>query len=294
MAGNFQKEIPETRKVDETDRLDAFLKSFLYEINISVEEVRHTHCRQNWRAERYTPYFSSIGFILDGEGWIKADEAELLPVKGQMYLLPAGSLQSFSTINANPYDKYYCHFCAKAGNTSIFDVLRLPLCVNVKEGEKTKEIYRQLLESFNRADALSLINTKALVLQLILRYIESCDPEEVTVPGKTSNLNMIKAVNYIDKNYRQDLQVKKIAEMSNYHPCYFTKLFKETFNSSPVQYITRIRVEKSKKLLIATDRSISQIADEVGFNSPFYFASKFKSHTGLTPSEYRNAYHIST
>ena len=47
--------------------IELFLKNYLKEIYISIERVEFTHCSTNWKSSNYTPLFSSIGFICDGE-----------------------------------------------------------------------------------------------------------------------------------------------------------------------------------------------------------------------------------
>lgn len=272
------------------NNIDIFMKNYLKELSISVDRVQLTQCSPSWRSYNYTPSFSSIGFICSGEGWMKIDNADLYPKEGQLYLLPSGTQQSFSTINDNPYRKYYCHFHAAAGSVSIFDAIKLPLCIYVADKQQVIAIFQELLESFNKSDVISLLKVKSMMLKLILYYIESCNLEHIQLLNKDLNIHIKKAVNYIEANLKEEINIEKIAEITGYHPCYFIKLFKDTFGLAPVQYITKRRIEKSVFLLTNSSLTISEIAEEIGFNSQFYFSNIFKKHTGLSPTEYRSAY----
>ena len=63
--------------------------------------------------------------------------------------------------------------------------------------------------------------------------------------------------------------------------------FKKHYGKTPSRVITDLRIQKAKELLSATDCSISQIAEDCGFDNVYYFSNAFKKETGMTPSAYR-------
>ena len=68
---------------------------------------------------------------------------------------------------------------------------------------------------------------------------------------------------------------------------HFIRTFKTQVGYSPLAYQTRLRIERAKDLLQATDLRVSEIAQRIGYQNPMYFSSTFKKHTGMTPLEYR-------
>ena len=68
---------------------------------------------------------------------------------------------------------------------------------------------------------------------------------------------------------------------------YFCKVFKNYTGITFVEYLTRLRIEKSKSLLLNPHKRISEVAFEVGFESLTQFNRSFKKHTGMTPTEFR-------
>ena len=71
-------------------------------------------------------------------------------------------------------------------------------------------------------------------------------------------------------------------------PYYFSKLFKEETDQTFVEYLTGLRVEKAKEMLISPAASIKEICMAVGYSDPNYFSRIFKKVTGRTPTEYRD------
>lgn len=83
------------------------------------------------------------------------------------------------------------------------------------------------------------------------------------------------------------MNVAKCAEFCNMSPAHFTRKFKELVGVSPQDFITKSKLERAQQLLFYTDKSISEIAIEVGYNDPNYFSRIFKKTFQMTPKEYR-------
>lgn len=100
--------------------------------------------------------------------------------------------------------------------------------------------------------------------------------------------SLIEAVRqYIDENYMIDLNLSMIAERFNYHPSYFSELFKAKAGKTFIQYVTDVRMKQATRLLEETELSLWDIAELTGFSNASYFSSKFKRVYGKSPSEYR-------
>jgi AraC-like DNA-binding protein len=92
---------------------------------------------------------------------------------------------------------------------------------------------------------------------------------------------------FIEKNYFRKLTLEELAAKSFYNPSYFSSIFKECFGVSPMQYINKIRMEKTLQLLKTTNKTIEQIMNSVGYTDKKHFYNIFKEITGFTPGEYR-------
>jgi AraC-like DNA-binding protein len=69
----------------------------------------------------------------------------------------------------------------------------------------------------------------------------------------------------------------------------FIKLFSREMGVTPHVYLSRMRINRCKSLLLSTDMSMSEIAAECGFENPYYFSNAFRRHTGVSPTKYRMA-----
>jgi two-component system, response regulator YesN len=103
-----------------------------------------------------------------------------------------------------------------------------------------------------------------------------------------SNLLITKAIKYISDNYNKDFSLSDIAEFLGINHTYFSKLFKQKQGEGFVEFLTRTRIEQSKKLLANANLKTFQIAYAVGYQNAEYFSKIFKKQTGLSPKQYRN------
>ena len=98
---------------------------------------------------------------------------------------------------------------------------------------------------------------------------------------------MQKAYEYIAENYKNpDFSYKELCRSVGLEYAYFSELFKKTFKMPPVRFVTKMRIDYAKELLVTNRRSIAEIAEMCGFSNTYYFSNVFKKQTGFSPSQY--------
>lgn len=130
------------------------------------------------------------------------------------------------------------------------------------------------------------LQVTAAIYQLL--YILSSDfPKPASTVPSLQAQYLLKATNYIQNNYDKPLTVSDLAKLVNLNRSYLYKLFKQHLDTSPQQYLKRVRLTKSVDLLMATDYSVKQIASAVGYPDAFGFSKLFHAYYHCSPSEYR-------
>lgn len=152
------------------------------------------------------------------------------------------------------------------GGADLDDILRL-----------NARFYQELLEKKD-PDEICLW-TKDMLEIFVSRVEESKNQR---------NLQAIqKAAEYIRLNYRHKLTIDDIAQAVYLSPCYLSRIFKQSLGCTLMEYLTRIRVEKAKKMLRNPKYNVMQVAEESGFEDPGYFTRVFKKIEGVTPSRFK-------
>ena len=83
--------------------------------------------------------------------------------------------------------------------------------------------------------------------------------------------------------------MKEMADLCHLSPSYFSRTFNKETGESFVNYISSRRIQLAKELLLETGKSISQIAEEVGYDNISHFTAVFKRTEGIPPSVYRSS-----
>lgn len=95
------------------------------------------------------------------------------------------------------------------------------------------------------------------------------------------------SIAYMTQNLNRPLQVSTLAALVNISPSHYFALFKRHTGRAPMDYFTRLRMEKARCLLDTTVSSVKEVAAALGYDDPFYFSRVFKSVNQLAPSNYR-------
>jgi two-component system, response regulator YesN len=91
---------------------------------------------------------------------------------------------------------------------------------------------------------------------------------------------------FIENYYYKDITLQDVAARAGVNATYFSMLFKETTGTTYIKYLTNLRIEKAKGLLL-NGRKVKEVSEQVGYHSYRHFTEVFKKHTGVSPGLYR-------
>ncbi len=98
-----------------------------------------------------------------------------------------------------------------------------------------------------------------------------------------------KAIDFIKENYyRPNLSLGEVSEAVSLSPYYFSHQFKKEYNTTFIEFVTKIRLEAALKLLKDMRLSVAQVSFAVGYQDPNYFSKVFKKWMNISPQEYRD------
>lgn len=125
-----------------------------------------------------------------------------------------------------------------------------------------------------------------------LKSIEKIDSLKITkLKSKEVPESTLKTIlNYINNNYNRQINLNIVAEFVHLNPQYLSRYFKQKIGMTFTQYITNLRIENAKKLLVNTDKSITQIAMEVGYVDVAYFSKVFFKNEKKSPYKFKMNY----
>lgn len=99
-----------------------------------------------------------------------------------------------------------------------------------------------------------------------------------------------RAVAYVQANFCDpNITLISVANHVGMSTAHFSTVFSQAMGRSFINYVTMLRIEKAKELLVKTDMKLSDVAMEIGYNEPNYFSHVFRKSEGVTPKDYRNS-----
>ena len=145
-----------------------------------------------------------------------------------------------------------------------------------------------MINEHKQRDYISTAFLNVYFQEFILRLMRGSIPlDGRTIDFNNSSNTMQLAVNYINENFQSRLTLSDIAERFHLNPSYFSKRFKTVIGTGFKEYINNLRITKSEKMLLETNKNITEIAFECGFENSNYYGDAFKQKNGVSPTEYR-------
>lgn len=141
-----------------------------------------------------------------------------------------------------------------------------------------------LLKPSKPDDLKKAINKAIESIQKTTSFTNQHENEKTGLSGQHILQN---ALRFIENNITKELRLHEIAELVHLNPQYFSRLFKKEIGLTFTEYVTNLRIEKAKRLLLDSDMPIYRIATELGFSDAAYFSKVFLKCENQSPLEYR-------
>lgn len=143
----------------------------------------------------------------------------------------------------------------------------------------------QVIDFYNRSSRISKSSTNAFYQQeLFMKILQRLS----LFLDKVSHVEIAYiAMQYMHSHYAENITLETLAKVTNCHPTHLIRCMKKQYNMSPIQALTKIRLNNACILLSEGDLSITEIAYLTGFSSVSYFGKLFKDAFACSPKEYR-------
>lgn len=165
----------------------------------------------------------------------------------------------------------------------------LPDVTYLGDGEAVEELRGLFarLGSYSAAepDAAREVRANGILLEILYRLLRLCGEERQEAAPVEPVVQH--ALEYVSEHYKEACSLTEIAAALSLSPNYLHAVFKRATGMTPYAYVTLRRIEQARRLIAAGDKSMLEIALELGFCSQSHFNKVFKRETGMTPAAYR-------
>ncbi|WP_317980772.1 helix-turn-helix domain-containing protein [Paenibacillus glycanilyticus] len=161
------------------------------------------------------------------------------------------------------------------------------LSLSIPSMEHVSSIIADMINEYNdkQQGYQTMLNSRFMELAVFLsRQYDNLEN------GMDNNLmHLANAISYIEDHYLESLTLEEIAARSNISVRHLNRIFQSYYQTTPISYLQRLRLERARKLLKQSGLPITKISYECGFNDSNYFTRKFSKIYGLSPKAFRQS-----
>ena len=221
--------------------------------------------------------YSMLILMEEGACCFEYGEKPLEIGPGTILYLPQGGYESYRGLSERI--RYIrISFCIKDEGGEDIRCADTPLLLHKTADETTASICRELPEAY-LSDSL---RAYGLLYQLLSRLAKMRGQKEMNHLKR----RLLPAINHLEKNYIREIASPELADMCHLSETHFRRLFKDYFGMSPITYRNQLRIRLACRLLQSQQYSITEIADQLGFENVYYFSRVFREIMGKSPSKW--------
>lgn len=239
---------------------------FVYR-QVSVSPERTTECYEF----EYFPENGGISYV----------NHKPFPIEQGNVLTAAPGCIRYSKLH---FKAYYIHFATE--NEELNALLKqLPYVSSPGDASlQIEHLFKQVIQNMHQNDPSHKLLAEAKLLELIYRLTSRNTAEN---SKKAYSPLVLQAIEYIDRNYKENITLESIALAVGLTPVYLHKLFLKSTGQTPHERLIAKRLAAAKELLAGSDLKLIDVALESGFSSQSYFNAVFKKHFKVTPLAFR-------
>lgn len=254
------------------------------EITLRLISGALTSCDNRWSSgpKLHSDDFNRLYYVLEGAGVIDGDRGRVDLVSGRFFLIPGR--YKFQYDCPESMQLLWVHFQLEL--LPGLDVFRQFQPVPAYEAVEDKlKDFRNIVGNITTGNPREFLLMRAGLLRLIEPFMPS---DWDSIHPDRENVERLKpALELLSNRYNRSFDLGATARAVNMHPAYMSDLFRRTFGVSPRAYVMDLRLSRAQNLLLTTDRRISDIAAECGFDDPLYFSRAFRKRCRFSPREFR-------
>jgi AraC-like DNA-binding protein/mannose-6-phosphate isomerase-like protein (cupin superfamily) len=227
-------------------------------------------------------------YCVKGNGWARVGDKKYSVSTGEFILVPANMPHEYGAEEDTPWTIYWIHFKG-AGSPGFIHMMldRMKAHVAAISFQQNRiHLFEEIYTSLERGYSIDNICYASLSLQYFLG--SCCFDNSYNYQATHEKQNTVSVcINYLQQNIDRTLSLQEIAGAVNLSASHFSALFKKNTGFSIFEYFNHLKVQKACQYLQFTDQRVNTIADQLGFEDPYYFSRMFTKIIGVSPNKYR-------
>lgn len=249
--------------------------------------------------------FSELTIVLNGHATHIVNEEEYFIKKGNVFVINGGTRHAYKS----PYDFKICNIMYKPdmlkfagadirtlnGFQALFvlepfyrsiNAYHSKLSISISSLEYISSLIAVMIEEYEQKQQGYQTMLAARFIEMVVYLSRQYDHQEKDMDN--SLMHLANAISFIEDHYLEQVTLEEIASKSSISVRHLNRIFRAYYQTTPIHYLHRLRLEKACMLLKTTNASITDIAYQCGFNDSNYLTRQFKKMYGVSPKTFRN------
>lgn len=250
-----------------------------------IQEIGYFQTLYSYFTERSNLNSFLLIYTKSGNGKLRYQGKDYVLSKGQLFFIDCMNHHYYETDSNNLWEINWVHFSGSTskGHYDYFASLSSPV-VSLEQNSQIPFLLEEMLRLHQSKDLnkeiLSSQYLHTIMTELLLHLHTQQDLH--TVPDSIREIQ-----SFIEHHFSEDITLDLIAHSVSMSKFHMSKLFKKHTGYSPIDYLISLRISYAKELLHFTDKSINEIAENIGIENVSHFINLFKSREDMTPLAYR-------
>lgn len=228
-----------------------------------------------------------LHYIIDGRGLYQVNNRTYHLSAGEGFLIEPDVLTFYQADKEQPWSYLWIGFSGRRAKEYLEDLgfNSKQLTFRTEQGRELKRLILQMMR-YSDGSITSQYRLQSLLYAFFATLSRNTSGTEEDIQSR-GNFYVERAITYIRNHYASEIKVTDIANYLCVNRSYLYKLFQNSLQISPQEFLTRFRISRAKELLTTTQLPIEYVASSCGYQNTLVFSKAFKRNTGSTPSNYR-------
>jgi len=225
-----------------------------------------------------------------GKGTITIENEQFQLIENQILIIPANKPHSYESDVSDPWSIYWIHFRGTK-SSSYSPVPEKIITLNDVRISNRLDLFEEIYQNLEMGFYADNLEYSSICLKHFLSSIKYIDQFIRTKSIDTADLDTIPmSIIFMRDNLTNKLTLSQIAKHVGYSDSYFRNLFLEKTSFTPIEYLNKLKIQKSCSLLQFSNMKINEIAYHLGYYDPYHFSKSFSKEMEISPREYRKKY----
>jgi AraC-like DNA-binding protein/mannose-6-phosphate isomerase-like protein (cupin superfamily) len=264
----------------------------------SILLIGHQRCEPDWYQPTRSIKHHSFWLIVKGKGTFTINGTHYPVEPGKLIFFEPGMLVERRTDPEQPIEYYFLRF----HYTETYEEKEQWICRSSAESpfplqgmytvQNTPQLIywmEQLVGLWQRRGHMTAMRRKNVLNEFWLTLLQDFRAQKVA-GDTTAAIELTQE--YMVQHYQEPLTLEQLAQLAGLSVSHYSRMFKKVIGYSPIDYLTHLRMDRAKELLVLSDYRYKLIANSVGYSDEFYFSRMFKKVVGVSPREYAKRHRV--